>query len=98
MVRGGMGKMLVGSRVDERKEKYESGSKGMNNNRLVDTKVWCRVVTLIENEILSGQPQGKKGVRQNQDSESESREPMILSPCGVPPYVPKDYFRSSRRI
>jgi hypothetical protein len=53
MVRGGMGKMLVGSRVDERKEKYESGSKGMNNNRLVDTKVWCRVVTLIENEILS---------------------------------------------
>jgi hypothetical protein len=53
MVRGGMGKMLVGSRVDERKEKYESGSKGMNNNRLVDTKAWCRVVTLIENEILS---------------------------------------------
>jgi hypothetical protein len=53
MVRGGMGKMLVGSRVDERKEKYESGSKGMNNNRQVDTKVWCRVVTLIENEILS---------------------------------------------
>jgi hypothetical protein len=70
MVRGGMGKMLVGSRVDERKEKYESGSKGMNNNRLVDTKVWCRVVTLIENEILSV---GNHRVRRVYVRNSESR-------------------------
>jgi hypothetical protein len=42
----------------------------MNNNRLVDTKVWSRVVTLIENEILSV---GNHRVRRVYVRNSESR-------------------------